>query len=75
MLTPDGFSAVAGQFLNKASPASGSLQLTATVGGSPRRQRLFYTATCTKFSETCLVYLSTFNFHLVLGRLKPCLVL
>lgn len=57
MLTPDGFSAVAGQFLNKASPASGGLQLTATLGGSPRRQRLFHTATCATFSETCLVCL------------------
>lgn len=42
MLTPDGFSAMAEQFLNKTSPASGGLQLTATLGGSPRRQRLFH---------------------------------
>lgn len=62
---------MAGRFLNRTSPASCGTQLTATLGGSPRGQRLFRVATYKILLETILAHLSPFNFHLVLRRMKP----
>ena len=78
MVIPAGFLAgqlVAGQFLNRTGLASCGVQLVATLGGSPRSQRLFLMAAYTIFLGTCLVHPSPFSFHPVLRRLNPFLVL